>query len=52
LESPGIVIPTLAFLCFALSGHLIAIGVLGEMVLKVGDFRPERMLDGIKTSNR
>jgi glycosyltransferase involved in cell wall biosynthesis len=48
----GIVIPTLAFLSFSLSGHLIAIGVLGEMVLKVGDFRPERMLDGIKTSNR
>jgi glycosyltransferase involved in cell wall biosynthesis len=50
--SSGIVIPTLAFLSFSLSGHLIAIGVLGEMVLKVGDFRPERMLDGIKTSNR
>jgi hypothetical protein len=44
LESARMIISTLALLSFALSGHLIAIGVLGEMILKVGDFRPERML--------
>jgi glycosyltransferase involved in cell wall biosynthesis len=45
----GMVLPALAFLSFALSGHLVALGVLGEMVLKVGDFRPSHQLRDIQT---
>jgi glycosyltransferase involved in cell wall biosynthesis len=42
----GVVLPTLSFLSFSLAGHLIAMGVLGEVVLNTGDFRPEKMLAG------
>ena len=45
----SVVMPALAFLSFALSGHLVAIGVLGEMVLKAGDFRPAHQLRDIQT---
>jgi glycosyltransferase involved in cell wall biosynthesis len=45
----GMVLPALAFLSFALSGHLVALGVLGEMVLKAGDFRPAHQLRDIRT---
>jgi hypothetical protein len=45
----SVVMPALAFLSFALSGHLVALGVLGEMVLKVGDFRPSHQLRDIQT---
>jgi glycosyltransferase involved in cell wall biosynthesis len=44
----SMVMPALAFLSLVLTGHLIAIGILGEMVLKVGDFRPSYMLRNIK----
>lgn len=40
----GVVLPTLAFLFLSLSGHFLAMGVLAEMVLRTGDFRPESML--------
>ena len=40
----GVVLPTLAFLCFSLAGHFLAMGILGEMVLRTGDFHPEEML--------
>ena len=40
----GIVLPSIAFMLFALTGHLVALGVLGEMVLSTGDYRPELML--------
>jgi glycosyltransferase involved in cell wall biosynthesis len=40
----GVVLPTLAFLCFSLAGHLMAMGALGEVVLKTGDFKPNEML--------
>lgn len=43
----GVIIPSLAFLFFALAGHFIVMGFLGEMVLSAGDFRPERMIAGI-----
>ncbi len=43
-EVSGVVLPTLAFLCFSLAGHFLVMGVIGEMVLSAGDFRPERML--------
>lgn len=42
----GVVGPAVAFLCLSLAGHLIAMGVLAEMVLRTGDFRPEWMLKG------
>lgn len=45
-EVTGVVLPTLSFLSFALAGHLMAMGVLGEVVLNTGDFRPEKMLAG------
>lgn len=40
----GVVLPTLSFLGFSLAGHLFMMGILGEMVLETGDFRPDRML--------
>lgn len=40
----GIILPSLSFLCLSLAGHFIVMGVLGEMILKTGDFRPEQML--------
>ena len=46
LDSSGIIFPTISFLCFSLTGHFIVMGVIGEMILKTGDFRPERMLAG------
>jgi len=40
----GVVLITLAFLWFALAGHFLVMGIIGEMILREGDFRPERML--------
>ncbi len=40
----GIVQPALALLFFALAGHLLAMGVMGEMVLETGSFRPKPVL--------
>ena len=40
----GVVLPTLAFLFWCLAGHFLVMGILGEMVLRAGDYRPERML--------
>jgi glycosyltransferase involved in cell wall biosynthesis len=40
----GVVLPALSFLFFSLVGHLLAMGLLGEMVLRTGDFRPEWLL--------
>ncbi len=40
----GIVLPSVVFLSFFLVGHFVTMGVLGEMVLKTGDYRPEIML--------
>jgi glycosyltransferase involved in cell wall biosynthesis len=42
----GVVLPSLAFLCFSLVGHLVTLGVLGEMVVQTGDFHPSQMLVG------
>ena len=46
--SSGIVLAALTFLFFLLAGHFLAMGLLGEMVLRSGDFRPERLLATIK----
>jgi len=43
-EGIGIVLPATAFLLFALTGHLLTMGVLGEMILSTGDYRPEEMI--------
>lgn len=43
-EGIGIVLPATAFLLFALTGHLLMMGVLGEMILYAGDYRPEEMI--------
>ena len=42
----GVIVPTLTFLCFSLSGHFLTLGVLGEMVLQTGTFRPDTLLEG------
>jgi glycosyltransferase involved in cell wall biosynthesis len=48
ITSPsGVVLPALSFLFFSLAGHLLAMGLLGEMVLRTGDFRPEWLLGSI-----
>lgn len=49
LDTTGIVLPALAILSFSLLGHFLAMGILGEMILKTGDFRPDRMLSAITT---
>ncbi len=43
-EDIGIVLPATAFLLFALTGHLLTMGILGEMILYAGDYRPEEMI--------
>ncbi len=43
-EVTGVVLPTLAFLSFSLAGHFMVMGVLGEIVLKSGDFKPNKTL--------
>jgi glycosyltransferase involved in cell wall biosynthesis len=48
----GIVLPGLTFLCFSLAGHFLFTGALGELVLKTGDFRPERTLARITIRER
>ncbi|GIX49595.1 MAG: dolichol-phosphate mannosyltransferase [Candidatus Tectimicrobiota bacterium] len=40
----SIVFPAVAFLALALVGHLLVMGLLAELVLATGDFRPEAVL--------
>ena len=42
----GIVLPSVAFMFLALTGHLVSLGVLGEMLLSTGDYRPALLIDG------
>lgn len=42
--SSKVVLSTLSLLFFALAGHFLVMGVMGEMVLHTGDFRPGQML--------
>ncbi len=42
----GIVLPTVAFLIFCLAGHLLVMGILGEVIVNTGDFRPARLIAG------
>ncbi len=48
----GVVLPSVAFLFLALAGHLVALGVLGEMVLSTGDYRPEIMVSDLLSTNK
>ena len=43
----GFVLPSVAFMFLALTGHMVALGVLGEMILATGDYYPERVVSGI-----
>ncbi len=38
----GLILPTLALLLLSLAGHLTIVGLLGEMVLSTGNYRPEQ----------
>jgi hypothetical protein len=40
----GVVLPALSFVFFSLAGHLLAMGLLGEVILRTGDFRLEWLL--------
>jgi len=35
---------TVAFLCFCLASHLLAMGMLGEIVVQAGTYRPAKMI--------
>jgi glycosyltransferase involved in cell wall biosynthesis len=48
----GIVFPVLVFLSLFLAGHLVALGILGEMALRSGDFRPDKMLANMAIARR
>ncbi|MGB0910953.1 MAG: glycosyltransferase family 2 protein [Nitrospirales bacterium] len=48
----GIVLPSVAFMFLVLTGHLVALGVLGEMVLSTGDYRPELMVSGVLSTKK
>lgn len=44
LDDIGIVVPATTFLLFGLTGHLLTMGVVSEMILLSGDYRPEQMI--------
>ncbi|WP_342349195.1 glycosyltransferase family 2 protein [uncultured Nitrospira sp.] len=48
-ETIGIVFPATTFLLCALTGHLLTMGMLGEMILYSGDFRPDQMIWRVQT---
>jgi len=41
-----VVFPTVAFLFFCLAGHFLVMGILGEVVVNTGDYRPARLIAG------
>jgi len=44
MGQPGVISFTVAFLFFVLSGHFLMMGVLGEMIVHSGTYRPSRMI--------
>ena len=40
----SVVWPSMGFLCFAVVGHFISMGIVGEMILQTGNFAPGRLL--------
>jgi len=44
LEFSGITLPTVGFLFFCLAGHLVVMGVIGEIIVAAGNYRPAKMI--------
>ena len=42
----GVVLSTVAFLFLCLAGHLLVMGILGEVIVNTGDYRPARLIAG------
>jgi len=42
-EVPGVVMSSVGFLLFCLSGHLLAMGIFGEIILHTGNYLPHKM---------
>ncbi len=40
----NITLPTVALLFFCLAGHLVVMGVLGEIIVNAGNYRPAKMI--------
>lgn len=40
----GITLPTVGFLFFCLAGHLVVMGVVGEIIVSTGNYRPAKMI--------
>lgn len=40
----SIIFPTIALLFFCLAGHLLVMGVLGEIIIDAGNYRPSKMI--------
>ena len=51
-DASGIVLPSVAFMFLALTGHLVALGVLGEMVVSAANCRPEHVVSGLWSIKR
>jgi hypothetical protein len=41
---------TIVFLSFLLSAHLFTMGIIGELSVKTGDYRPQKTLESTVTS--
>jgi len=37
-------LPTVALLFFSLAGHLVVMGVLGEIIVNAGNYHPAKMI--------
>ena len=44
------VVSTIVFLLFLLCGHLFTMGIIGELFIKTGDYRPQKSLEPTITS--
>ncbi len=51
-EASGIVLSSVAFMFLALAGHLMALGILGEMIVSTGDHQPEHLLNSLSLSQK
>jgi len=40
----GITFLTVAFLFCSLAGHLLVMGILGEVIVETGNYRPSKMI--------
>jgi glycosyltransferase involved in cell wall biosynthesis len=44
------VLSAVVFLCFLLSAHLLTMGIIGELSVKTGDYRPQKTVEPTVTS--